>query len=165
MKPDDPHTGRYCAFCGVDVNECGPAAERFGEPFCSEAHAEEFVRGVRAAWVRATASSMRAAVAPATTGEVEAPAGTQPAGPVRQGWTDRLKKWGCWAAPLGLLLALLLVSSGSGVAAAAGSLLSVLALLACPLAMCLIMRSMGTMNHGQHVNQDRKGSARDGKGA
>lgn len=165
MKPDDPRTGRYCALCGVDVNDCGPAAERFGEPFCSEAHAQEFVRGVRAARVRAVASSMPAASAPATTGEVEAPAGTQPAGPARQGWADRLKKWGCWAAPLGLLLALLLLSSGSGLAAAAGSLLSVLALLACPLAMYLMMRSMGTMNHGQHVNRDRKDSARGEKGA
>ncbi len=137
---------RFCAFCGTSLDERTPAITRFGEPFCSDAHGEEFAQGVRAARVRAAASAAATDVA-----HGEASIDTQPAGPTVRTWTEWLKRWGCWLAPLGLLLALPLLSSG-GIAAAAGSLLSVLALLACPLAMLLMMRSMGKMNQGQGAN-------------
>ncbi len=39
-----PHE-RYCPICGRDVDE--RAVKRLGESFCSEAHAEEFLREVR----------------------------------------------------------------------------------------------------------------------
>jgi hypothetical protein len=64
-----------------------------------------------------------------------------------------LKRGACWGAPLLLLLALPLLWSGSGVAATAGSLLSVLAVLACPLGMYFMMRGMMSMRH-------REGQAR-----
>ncbi len=51
---------RYCAGCGQPVSPAEPLIERFGEPFCSEAHAEAFVTAVRGARVLA------AALAPAT---------------------------------------------------------------------------------------------------
>ncbi len=166
MKPDDP---RYCAFCGVTVGEHGPATEPFGEPFCSEAHAEEFVESVRAARVQAAASSVQVAAPSEVAAEMEAGAAEEPAGTIRSTgasqptWTDRLKKWGCWGAPLLLLLALPLVNSGGGVATAAGSLLSVLALLACPLGMYFMMRSMASMSRGQSTNDCQKNNAAGNK--
>lgn len=181
MKPDSSHTPtvvddpavraaengagatarpakRFCASCGTSLDERTPAITRFGEPFCSEAHAETFVAGVRAARVRAVAS------APATDaahGEDQASTDTQPTGTAPRIWTDRLKKWGCWVAPLGLLLALPLVSSG-GTAATAGSVLGFLVLVACPLAMFLMMRSMGNTNQGANMRHGKKdGSEKD----
>ena len=44
-----PGLGRYCAHCGHAVGADAPTIQRFGERFCSEAHAEEFTAGVRAA--------------------------------------------------------------------------------------------------------------------
>ncbi len=164
---------RYCAFCGTDVSEQGPGAERFGQPFCSDAHAEEFVKGVRAARVQAAASSMQAmqssmpamqaAPSSTATGAVEEAAGARPADPPQPSWTDRLKTWACWGAPVLLLLALLLMTSGGGAAVTAGSLLSVLALLACPIGMYLMMRGMGNMNQGQQANQSKKDGAAEKK--
>jgi hypothetical protein len=55
-----------------------------------------------------------------------------------------VKRAACWGAPLLMLLAIPLVWSG-GWAAAGGSLLSVLALLACPLGMYFMMRAMTNM--------------------
>lgn len=48
-------TGHYCPICGKDVTD--PAFKRFGEWACSEAHAEEYVREVRAERGQATRSS------------------------------------------------------------------------------------------------------------
>jgi hypothetical protein len=141
---------RYCAFCGVNAAEYGSAATRFGEPFCSEEHAEEFARGVRAARVQAAA-------APATTG------GEEPAGATRSSWASRLAKWGCWAAPLALLLAIPLVSSGQGLAATLGAVLPFLALLACPLAMLFMMRGMSGMNQGGTTRNATKDHAPERK--
>ena len=39
-------TGHSCPICGREVTE--PTFKRFGEWACSEAHAEEYVTGVRA---------------------------------------------------------------------------------------------------------------------
>ena len=127
---------RYCAQCGEDVTANGAIPERFGEPFCSEAHADEFVRGVRAARLRAAApaAGQAATVTPSVPGRSST-------------WTDKLKKSLCWGAPVLLLLAIPLLRSGDTLAAASGSVLSVLALLACPLGMFFMMRAMGGM-HG-----------------
>ncbi|MBI2555462.1 MAG: hypothetical protein HYV92_13820, partial [Candidatus Rokubacteria bacterium] len=59
---------RYCAVCGADANVHGLAVERSGELFCSDGHAEEFVKEVRAARVQAAAAAL--SVPPSTT-EVE----------------------------------------------------------------------------------------------
>jgi multisubunit Na+/H+ antiporter MnhG subunit len=55
-----------------------------------------------------------------------------------------VKRNACWGAPLLVLLAIPLFWTG-GWAATGGSLLSVLALLACPLAMYFMMRAMTNM--------------------
>jgi len=112
--------------------------ERFGEPFCSEKHADEFVAEVRAARAEAAA---RGGTAEGAVGgsSPAATCGFSQAG--QHGWTSYLKRAACWAAPLLLLLAVPLVWSG-GWAATGGSLLSVLALLACPVSMYFMMRGM-----------------------
>jgi hypothetical protein len=134
---------RYCAFCGVNADEYGSAATRFGEPFCSEEHAEEFARGVRAARVQAAAATATAGV-------------EEPAGATQSSWTKRLARWSCLAAPLALLLTLPLVASGQGLAATLGAVLPFLALLACPLGMYIMMRSMGGMNQGGAMRNAKK---------
>lgn len=54
-----PKTARHCAYCGHPLAHDLLAPERFGEPFCSESHAEEFVTGVRAARIKAAAGRDR----------------------------------------------------------------------------------------------------------
>ena len=127
---------RHCANCGQAVPNDTPAIERFGEQFCSAGHADEFTASVRAARIEAAARTETP-----TTACAMAPGGTR-------SWTDYLKKGACWGAPLLLLLAIPLFWSGNAVAATGGSLLSVLALIACPLGMFFMMRAMGGMNHG-----------------
>ena len=129
-------TRRHCAYCGHAVTGEAPAIERFGEQFCSEPYAEEFVAEVRAARAQAAARADTPATACAL-----APAG-------QRTWKDYLKRGACWGAPLLLLLAIPLLWSGNTVAVTGGSLLSVLALLACPLGMFFMMRAMGNMSHG-----------------
>ena len=133
---NEKKTSPDCAYCGLTVNDDTPPIERFGERFCSEAHAEEFAAGVRAA-------RMRAAAEPAAS---RASCAMSPAG--QRTWKDYLKRGACWGAPLLLLLAIPLFWSGSATAATGGSILSVLALLACPLGMYFMMRGMTGMNHG-----------------
>ena len=130
-------TGRHCAYCGRAVIDDMSPIERFGEQFCSEAHAEEFVAGVRTARIQAAARAETSA-----SGCASSPPGQRP-------WRDSLKQAACWGAPLLLLLAIPLLWSGSVTAAAGGSILSVLALLACPLGMFFMMRAMGNMGHGE----------------
>jgi hypothetical protein len=48
-------TEKYCPICGKDVAE--PTFKRFGEWACSEAHAEEQVKEVRAQRVRAASAA------------------------------------------------------------------------------------------------------------
>ena len=46
---------KYCPICGREVTE--PSFKRFGEWTCSEAHAEEYVKEVRARKVQAATSA------------------------------------------------------------------------------------------------------------
>ena len=123
-KTAEPH----CAYCGQRI-DAAPTIERFGERFCSKPHAEQFVDGVRAARIE-TVARQNDAVACSLT----------PAG--RRTWKDYVKRNACWGAPLLLLLAIPLFWSGGAVAAAGGSLLSLLAVLACPVGMYFMMRAM-----------------------
>src|SRR6266849_2403026 len=127
----------HCAYCGRAVSENTPVIERFGERFCSEDHAEEFAGGVRAARIQAAART-----------ETAPPACAMPPAKQRT-WKDYLKRGACWGAPLLLLLAVPLFWTGNAAAATGGSLLSVLAFLACPLGMYFMMRGMGGMGQGQ----------------
>ena len=145
MKIDEtaatPRAG-FCAYCGHPVPENQPRIERFGQPFCSEGHAEDFTAGVRNAGMAEAAAKPPAA---ATC--------TMP--PTGQGtWTDYFKRGACWGAPLLLLFALPLLWSGNNIAAAGGSLLSLAALLACPLGMFFVMRAMTNMNRSQQAPSD-----------
>jgi len=135
---------RHCGYCGLAVRDDMPAIKRFGEQFCSEVHAEEFVTGVRNARMHAAARTETGSSSCAlpSTGQ--------------RSWKDYLKRGACWGAPLLLLLAIPLFWSGNATAATGGSILSALALLACPLGMYFMMRAMGNMNHtGQsHAKDD-----------
>lgn len=143
-----PEDKRYCAFCGNAVSAESAPAQRFGQAFCSEAHAEEFAQGVRVSRIQAAARRAESAV------RDDRP-------PVPASWGDKLKKSLCWGAPLLILLALPLLSSGDRLAAVGGSLLSALALLACPLGMYFMMRSMGGMGGGRNnASKDEGGEGR-----
>lgn len=133
---------KHCAYCGHPLEGATSAPERFGERFCSESHAEEFAAGVRAARTEAAA---RQDAAPAHARTMASGACPMPAAGVRT-WSDSLKRGACWIAPLLLLVAIPLFWTG-GWAAAGGSLLSVLALLACPVGMYFMMRGMMSMQH------------------
>ncbi|MBI4013908.1 MAG: DUF2933 domain-containing protein [Candidatus Rokubacteria bacterium] len=129
---------RYCTVCGTRVNPDGPPIERFGEPFCSEAHATEFVDQVRGARVRHAATPPAAAPACAMgAGGAAAPG---------QRWKAYSGRALCWGAPL-LVLVVLLVGGTGALTGAAGAILPTLAFLACPLGMYLMMRSMSKMGH------------------
>ena len=149
-RPQNGSEGRYCALCGVDADINGPGTERFGEAFCSEGHAEEFVREVKAARVQAAAAL--AAQAPDT--EVQQ-AETQAAGTPKQQRWKRYLKWGaCCGAPL---LALVVLAGGGGaLLGAAGSLLPVLALLACPIGMFVMMWAMSKAGHHKSARDDKE---------
>jgi len=138
--------GRHCAYCGRTVSQDMPAIERFGERFCSEDHAEEFTGRVRAARIQAAAEKENAYrgcdIPPAC----------------KRTWKDNLKRGACWGAPLLLLLAMPLFWTGSAAAAAGGSILSILAVLACPLGMYFMMRGMGSMGQGRESREANDGS-------
>src|SRR5687768_1977905 len=140
----------HCAYCGHTLGE-EAISERFGERFCSEAHAEEFVAGVRTARVEAAARSETAG-APSRPGR-EAMCGPRPSG--QRTWANYLKRGACWGAPLLFVLAIPLIWSG-GWAATGGSVLSVLALLACPLGMYFMMRGMSTMQRREGQPRRRR---------
>ncbi len=142
MKTNSPDTTGHCAYCGHTITDEVVAPERFGERFCSEAHAEEFVAGVRAARMEAIARPEKTEVRGATKGG----GACALASPAERGWSAYLKRAVCWGAPVLLLVALPLIWSGGWVAAG-GSLLSVLALLACPVGMYFMMRGMMGMQH------------------
>src|SRR5438093_12761625 len=139
-----PGLGRYCAHCGHAMGADAPTIQRFGERFCSEAHAEEFTAGVRAARIQAAAETDAAPTACAMPS------------PHQRTWKDYLKRGACWGAPLLLLLAVPLFWTGNATAATGGSILSVLALLACPLGMFFMMRAMGSMGQGQRPGEKDK---------
>ncbi len=76
-------------------------------------------------------------------------------------WKDYLKRGACSGAPLLLVLAIPLFWSGNAGAATGGSIISVLALLACPLGMFFMMRAMGTMNRGDQSHDKHQSEAPD----
>ena len=138
---------RYCARCGQLAGRGDAVIERFGEAFCSEAHAQEFVQAVRTARVQAVASGV-------TT--VEPPAPAADSTPLRGDWKAFLGKALCWGAPL-LIVAVLLAGGTGALTGAAGAALPFLAALACPIGMYFMMRSMSkTGDHG-----DSKDTGRD----
>jgi hypothetical protein len=107
---------RYCAYCGHAVSRAAPPIERFGERFCGGDHAAHADRS-------------------------SAPCALPSSG--QRSWRAYLKRRACWGAPLLLLLAIPLLWSGNTAAVTGGSLLSMLALVACPLGMFFMMRAMG----------------------
>jgi hypothetical protein len=149
METRTPASTKHCAYCGHSI-DASDSPERFGERFCSDAHAEQFATGVRTARMevaaRATPNPGSATATPAS-GHAPPPAG-------QRHWTDYAKRAACWGAPLLLLLSLPLVWTG-GWAVAGGSLLSVAALLACPLGMYFMMRGMANMQHPQTPPEKR----------
>lgn len=137
MTTTSSDVATHCAYCGRLVATEAEAPERFGERFCSAVHAEEFVTGVRQARMAKAAhaedrTAMEVGKACAQT------TSSQPS------WRGSLKRAICWAAPLLALIAIPLVWTG-GWAATGGSVLTLLALLACPLGMYFMMRGMMTM--------------------
>lgn len=135
-----PGKPRYCAYCGHVITTAPPSTERFGEPFCSESHAEEFASGVRAARVQAAAAG-EAAPMPSP----EAGGRPAPAAPSGQ-WRMALKMAACCGLPI---LALVVLAGGGGaLLGAAGAALPLLAALACPLGMFFMMRAMMKGQHG-----------------
>jgi hypothetical protein len=149
METRTSFSTKHCAYCGLSL-DTAVSPERFGERFCSDAHAEQFAIGVRAARMEMAA---RATPSPAGQPPHAASACALPAAGQRR-WTDYAKRAACWGAPLLVLLALPLVWSG-GWAAAGGSLLSVAGLLACPIAMYFMMRGMATMQHPSTPSEKR----------
>ena len=142
-------TRNHCTYCGHPITDEPTMPERFGERFCSEAHADEFAAAVRATRMEAAAQrEMTGAPGGARGGEACA---LPPPG--QRGWRDYLRRGACWGAPLLLLVAVPLLWSG-GWAAEGGSLLSLLALLSCPVGMYFMMRGMMSMQH-----QDRATAA------
>ena len=150
-KPrDEVHVARYCAFCGTEAGSGGAAPERFGEVFCSEGHAEEFVKGVRAARANAMAAASEAAE-PATAGAADATAVAAKGG----SWKQALKMAACCGAPM---LALVVLAGGGGaLLGAAGAVLPFLLFLACPLGMFFMMRAMskGRQEQPKDKEQDK----------
>jgi hypothetical protein len=128
-------TGHSCPVCGRDAAD--PPLFRFGEHFCSEAHVREFAAEVRAGGA-ATAEAAR---------EVTPAAAT--AGAPKKGGTWSLLKMGACCGSALLLLALipLVAATGGTFAAVGSSVLSIAALLACPLGMYFMMRGMRRMDH------------------
>lgn len=120
----------FCPVCGEDAGVHGTPVQRFGETLCSDAHADVFVADVRTQ--RAHAATVSDA---AHSGHDTGAAGGGSA------W----KTWGlralCWGGPL--LAVVLLLGGGSTLLGVGGAILPYLALLACPVAMFFMMRSMG----------------------
>ncbi len=138
--PEATPAARYCALCGQPAGSGESALDRFGEAFCSAAHAEKFVRTVRAARVQAAVTAETA---------VERPgchmAGTVP----KRDWKAVLGKALCRGVPL-LVVALVLAGGTGALVGWAGAALPFLAVLACPLGMYFMMRGMSKM--GDHGN-------------
>jgi hypothetical protein len=130
----------HCPVCGMEVTS--PVEVRFGETFCSRNHADEFVAKVQAARIQAAAALT----------EPPSPAPASTSKP--RDWKHYVKLGICVGAPL-LALALL-VGRGGAVLGAAGALLPVLALLACPLAVYFLMRSMPKMAENPHGEEEQK---------
>lgn len=137
-----------CPICGREATDA--SLKRFGEYFCSEAHVAEYAREVRSKQATETTAIATVAEAESTaalaTGSAEGGHTPQKKG----GISGFLKMAACCGGMLLLLPALGLVSAG-GLAAVAGSALSVAAVLACPIGMYFMMRGM--MKRGPHGGQ------------
>lgn len=139
-RSDGPSAGteeHHCPICGKDASD--PSLKRFGEYFCSEAHVVEFAKEVRQ-----RGGKEQAVVAE---GGAVQPDGTEPTAAEKGGLSRLLKLGACCAAPiLALVILLPLLQGGAtGLAAIGGSLLYFAVLLACPLGMYFMMRSMRRM--------------------
>lgn len=143
-RSDRPSAGaeeHYCPICGREAADRN--LRRFGEYFCSEDHVTEYAQEVRARTQEAAARSVE---------DVQNDGQEQP----KQGGLSRLLKLGaCCAAPILALVILvpLLRGGATGLGAIAGNLLYFAALLACPLGMYFMMRSMHRMH--QDDKEDR----------
>lgn len=139
----------YCPVCGVEVSS--PTEIRFGEPFCSLSHAEEFVEKVGAARIQEAAP--RAVQVPEP--EVQHPEVSALGAPKQRDWKRYLKMGACCGAPL---LAVVFLAGGGGVVlGAAGTFLPFLAALACPLGMYFLMRSMWKTERKETPNDTDEG--------
>jgi hypothetical protein len=140
----------FCPICGREATD--PNLKRFGEYFCSEAHVAEYAREIRAKRGTETAAIATMAGTEATTPlATETPEVAQT--PQKKGRISGfLKMAACCGGMLLLLPALGLVSAG-GLAAVAGSALSVVAVLACPIGMYFMMRMM--MKQEKHADEGR----------
>ena len=143
-------TATHCAYCGVDLDRAAERPKRFGEPFCSDAHADAFVQEARAARIES------AAIADQTTDAAPA------RGQASSGWDLKraLKMGACCGL---LLLALIFLVGGGGTLLGAGAaVLPLLAILACPLGMFFMMRMM--RGHGKadsHPGADRPSPSKE----
>ncbi len=127
----------YCAYCGTDLDRAAEVPRRFGEPFCSDAHADAFVQEARAARIESAPSAGQPAdVAPSR-------------GQATSGWGLKrtLKMAACCGLPF---LAIVLLAGGGGAMLGAGvAVLPYLATLACPLGMFFMMRGMQAHGSGE----------------
>jgi len=142
----------YCTYCGVDLDRAADAPKRFGEPFCSDAHAEAFVQEARAARIESAAS-------------VDQTTDAGPArGPASSGWNFKraLRMGACCGLPL---LALVFLAGGGGALLGAGAaVLPLLAVLACPLGMFFMMRAMqGHRKGDSHPGAERPSPSKEPK--
>jgi hypothetical protein len=129
----------FCPICGREATD--PSLKRFGEYFCSEAHVAEYAREVRSKQATETTAIATVAGADVTTSQTTGTLEPGQAPQKKGGISSRLKMAACCGGMLLLLPALGLVNLG-GVAAVGGSLLSLVAVLACPIGMYLMMRMM-----------------------
>ncbi|MEK6717645.1 MAG: hypothetical protein AABZ16_09160 [candidate division NC10 bacterium] len=138
----------FCPICGREATD--PSLKRFGEYFCSEAHVAEYAREVRSKQATETTAIATVTGADATASQTTGTLEPGQAPQKKAGMGSFLKMAACCGGMLLLLPALGLVSAG-GLAAVAGSALSVAAVLACPIGMYFMMRGM--MKRGQHGAQ------------
>lgn len=128
----------YCGFCGSELERSAAPITRFGEPFCSEGHAEAFVSEVRAARAAAAATEEAAVTTGADRAAPENATQAHAAG--RWDLKRTLKMAICCGAPV---LALVFLAGGGGALLGGfAAILPTLALLACPLGMFFMMRAM-----------------------
>jgi len=141
----------YCSYCGADLDGTGGLPMRFGERFCSDEHADAFVREARAARIESAATADQ-------TTDVASPGGR-----VSSGWDLKraLKMGACCGLPL---LALVFLAGGGGALLGAGAaILPTLALLACPLGMFFMMRAMQGHGKGDNHDADRPAAPKEPK--
>jgi len=128
----------HCAVCGGPANGTGRVVERFGEAFCSDAHADQFTEAVRAARVQTAVAR--------TDREATACGGAMA---TSSGWKASLGRALCWGAPALVLVSVAVIAFGGGglLVSGAAAVLPLLGALACPLGMYLMMRSMSKTGH------------------